>query len=61
MGTAEVLDGRLSGDRLTFRISAGNMEVSFTATIQGTAIRGSLTAGSMGTMNFSGSRGPQEL
>ena len=60
MGTAEILEGRLVGNQLTFRVSAGGMEVSFSEAIQGSTMTGTVTAGTMGTMNFTGSRSPRE-
>lgn len=60
MGEATIEEGSFSGGKLTLRINAGGMSVTITGTIQGNSITGSLNAGQMGTMDFTGSRSPRE-
>ena len=61
MGSADIQEGSIAGGRLTFRVSAGGISASFSGTIRGSNMTGTLNAGAMGTMEFSGARSPREL
>ena len=64
-GTVDISEGTLSGAELKFKANinpsgTGNFIVSFTAILQGAAMKGSADAGIMGRMDFTGSRSPND-
>jgi hypothetical protein len=66
LGTNEIYDGRITGDRISFKVSVappgmGAMEVLFSGTIQGTQISGTASVGELGSMDFTGTKSPGEL
>ncbi len=63
VGNAEITDGKVVGNTLTFRLSGAGMVVSGSATIDGPRITGTLSGDEVGSMGFSGTRvqpGPQQ-
>jgi hypothetical protein len=61
MGEATLVDGKFAAGRLTFRVSAGGHEASFSGTIHGDSLTGTFNAGDMGTLECRGSRGPRKI
>ncbi len=65
MGTAEIYEGSISGSSFTFKITLespnGSMVITFTGTIQGTRMTGTVNAGQMGTMDFTGTKLPGDI
>ncbi|SFG34743.1 hypothetical protein SAMN05518801_11834 [Novosphingobium sp. CF614] len=59
LGSMEVIDGRISGNRLTWRMKMTMpmpMDLECTATVEGDAITGTVKAGMFGTMELKGTR-----
>ena len=59
MGTMEVQNGTITGDRLTWQMKMGMpmpMTLDCEATVNGDAVAGSIKAGIMGTMPFTAQR-----
>jgi hypothetical protein len=65
MGTTEISEGSINGNSFTFRITLespnGSMVITFTGTIQGTRMTGTVNAGQMGTMDFTGTKLPGDI
>lgn len=59
VGNGDIADGKIAGNQLSFRVSVQGVEASFSGTIQGDAIRGTMTAGQMGTFECKGARTPR--
>jgi hypothetical protein len=62
MGTVQVTDGRVTGQRVTFSvtlpISGQTTTVVFRGTVEGNRIRGTADLGAMGSASFTGERQP---
>jgi len=65
MGTAEISEGSINGSDFTFRITIesanGSMVVTFTGTVQGTRMTGTVSTGPTGTMGFTGTKLPGDI
>ena len=64
-GTVDISEGTISGTELRFKANinpsgTGNFIVSFTAILEGAALKGSADAGIMGRMEFTGSKSPND-
>lgn len=63
LGTVSLREGTTSGSSLTFKISVdipdqGSITVTFTGSVRGNSISGTVDAGTMGKMDFTGSKSP---
>ncbi|MGH8246293.1 MAG: hypothetical protein ACREUU_07660, partial [Gammaproteobacteria bacterium] len=63
IGDADLREGNIAGNSLSFKVTmnspdGGSLVASFTATVQGNSMTGSVDAGPRGKMDFSGSRIP---
>ena len=59
MGSAEVKDGKVDGDTLTWKLDISvpmPMTLDCTATVDGDAMNGSVTAGAFGSFPMTGTR-----
>lgn len=57
--TAEIFDGTVSGDNVSWRVSITNpmpLTLEFTGTVSGNKINGEMGIGPMGTFPFTGAR-----
>ena len=58
MGEMKIENGTFSGGKLAFRVTVNTMSISFSGTVQGARITGTIDAGPMGTMECTGSKKP---
>ena len=65
IGNADIVDGAINGSNFRFTINLnspeiGSLSVTFTGTVQGNRMSGSIDVPGMGSMDFTGSKNPSE-
>ena len=61
IGDATIENGDFTGGKLTFRTTVGGMNVSFSGTVRGSSIAGTMNVSDMGTMECTGTRSPRVM
>jgi hypothetical protein len=65
IGNADIIEGAINGNSFRFTINInspeiGNLSVTFTGTVQGNRMSGTIDVPGMGSMDFTGSKNPGE-